>query len=118
MHVRSAAILLMESSGEISALNATRLTGNVLNADSSSRLRSRRTHAHNAMRSAIFLTLPATPPNAEDPDISIQGYRGKGSLRAVGPMGQRQGSGFKVNNLCDFLLRAGRLKPSETFHGH
>ena len=100
MHVRSAAILLMESSREISALNATRLTGNVLNADSSSRLRSRRTHAHNAMRSAIFLTLPATPPNAEDPDISIQGYRGKGSrFRVQGSRFRAQGSGLRVQGL-------------------
>jgi hypothetical protein len=76
MRVRSAAIQLMENSREISALNAIRLTGNVLNADSSSRLRRRRTHAHNAMRSAIFSTLRAIPLNAEDPDILIQGYRG------------------------------------------
>jgi ferredoxin-fold anticodon binding domain-containing protein len=77
MRVRTAAILLMENSKEISVLNATKLTGNVLNVDSSSRLQYRRTHAHNAMRSAIFLTLLAIPRNAEAPDILIQGYSGK-----------------------------------------
>jgi len=53
MRVRTAAILLMENSKGISVLNATKLTGNVLNVDSSSRLQYRRTHALNAMRSAI-----------------------------------------------------------------
>ena len=54
MRVLTAAILLMGNSKEISVLNATKLTGNVLNADSSSLLQCRQTHAHNAMRSAIF----------------------------------------------------------------
>jgi hypothetical protein len=77
MRVRTAAILLMENLKEISVLNATKLTGNVLNVDSSSRLQYRQTHAHNAMRSAIFLMLLAIPRNAEAPDILIQGYSGK-----------------------------------------
>ena len=54
MRVLTAAILLMGNSKEISVLNATKLTGNVLNADFSSLLQFRQTHAHNAMRSAIF----------------------------------------------------------------
>ena len=77
MRVRTAAILLMENSKEISVLNATKLTGNVLNVDSSSRLQYRQTHVHNATRSAIFLMLLAIPRNAEAPDILIQGYSGK-----------------------------------------
>lgn len=77
MRVRTAAILLMENSKEISVLNATKLIGNVLNVDSSSRLQCRRTHAHNAMKSAIFSMLLAIPQNAEAPDILIQGYSGK-----------------------------------------
>jgi hypothetical protein len=77
MRARTAAILLMENSKGISVLNATKLTGNVRNVDFSSRLQCRRTHAHNAMRSAIFLTLLAILRNAEAPDILIQGYSGK-----------------------------------------
>lgn len=77
MRVRTAAILLMENSKQISVLNATKLIGNVLNVDSSSRLQCRQTHAHNAMKSAIFLMLLAIPQNAEAPDILIQGYSGK-----------------------------------------
>ena len=77
MRVRTAATPLMENSKEISVQNATKLTGNVLNVDSSSPLQCRRTHAHNAMRSAIFLTLLAIPLNAEAPDILIQGYSEK-----------------------------------------
>ena len=77
MRARTAAILLMENSKGISVLIATKHSGNVLNADSSSRLQYRRTHAHNVMRSAIFLTLLAIPLNAGAPDILIQGCSGK-----------------------------------------
>jgi hypothetical protein len=54
MRVPTVAILLTGNSKEIYVLNATKLTGNVLNADSSSLLQCHQTHAHNAMRSAIF----------------------------------------------------------------
>jgi hypothetical protein len=75
MRAHTAVIPLMENSKEISVLNATKRIGNVLNADFSSRLRRRRIHARNAMKSAIFLMLPAIPRNAEVPEISIRGYR-------------------------------------------
>jgi hypothetical protein len=54
MNVLTAAILLKENLKVISVLNATKLTGNVLNVGSSSLLQFRQTDAHNAMRSAIF----------------------------------------------------------------
>jgi hypothetical protein len=75
MRVRIAVILPMENSREISVLNATKRIGNVLNVDSSSRPQCRRTHAHNAMKSAIFLMLLAIPRTAEAPEILIQGYK-------------------------------------------
>ena len=54
MYVHTAVILLMENSKKISVLHATKLSGNVLNADTSLLLQYHQTHAHNAMRSAIF----------------------------------------------------------------
>ena len=75
--MHTADIPLMENSKEISVLNATKLIGNVLNVDFSSQLQYHQTHAHNAMKSAIFLMLLAIPRNAEVPDILIQGYSGK-----------------------------------------
>jgi len=51
--VKENGIPLMGNSKEISVLNATKLSGNVLNADSSSLLQYPQTHAHNAIRSAI-----------------------------------------------------------------
>lgn len=91
MRVRTAAILLMENSKQISVLNATKLIGNVLNVDSSSRLQCRQTHAHNAMKSAIFLMLLAIPQNAEAPDILIQGYSGKSIYILIKTRGSNPG---------------------------
>ena len=75
MNVHTAVILLMGNSKEISVLNATKLSGNVLNADSSSLLQYLQTHAHNVMRSVIFGTLLVIPQNVEAPVILIQGYK-------------------------------------------
>ena len=75
MNVHTAVILLMGNSKKISVLNATKLSGNVLNADFSSLLQYRQTHAHSAMRSAIFGTLLVIPRNVEAPVILIQGYK-------------------------------------------
>jgi|GEM_PF-3192227 len=83
MRVRTADILLMENSKEISVLNATKLIGSVLNVDSSLQLQCLRIHAHNAMKSAIFLMLLAIPRNAEAQDILIQGYRGESIFFAL-----------------------------------
>lgn len=83
MRVRTADMLLMENSKEIYVLNATKLIGNVLNVDSSLQLQCLRIHAHNAMKSAIFLMLLAIPRNAEAQDILIQGYRGESIFFAL-----------------------------------
>jgi hypothetical protein len=77
MRVLTAVILLMGNSKEISVLNATKLTGNVLNADFSSLLQYRLKYALNVMRSVISLMLLAIRRNVEDPDILIQGYKRK-----------------------------------------
>jgi hypothetical protein len=53
MNVLTVAILLRVNSKKISVPTATKLTGNVLNADFLSLLQFRQTSAHNAMRSAI-----------------------------------------------------------------
>jgi hypothetical protein len=65
----------MGNSKEISVLNATKLSGNVLNADSSSLLQYLQTNAHNVMRSVISGTLLVIPQNVEVPVILIQGYK-------------------------------------------
>jgi hypothetical protein len=75
MSVHTAVILLMENSKGISVLNATKLSGNVLNADSSSLLQYLQTHAHNAMKSAISVTLLVIHQSVEALVISIQDYK-------------------------------------------